>query len=100
MTVGHRRHLLSTIGPGTIFGEMSLLECLPRSATCAARSEAVVLEFASGEVEKLLAGRSELALRFLSLLTGRLVATLRRADRQLLRASGVRGRTEPEAAAH
>ena len=100
LTVGHRRHLLSTIGPGTIFGEMSLLERLPRSATCAARSDAVVLEFASAEVERLLADRSNLALRFLGLLTGRLVATLRCADRRLLRASGVRECPETEAAAH
>jgi len=93
-------HLRSTIGHGTVFGEISLLECLPRSAACAARSDVVVLEFANAEVERLLAGRSDLALRFLGLLTGRLVANLRSTGRRLLRASGVRSRAEIEAVAH
>ena len=85
VSVGCRRHVITTIGPGTVFGEMSLLEELPRSATCTARTEALVLEFGRDEVEALLAGRSDLALRFLGMLTQRLVAALRSADRRRLR---------------
>jgi CRP-like cAMP-binding protein len=42
---GRRRHVIATIAPGTVFGEMSLLEELPRSATCSARTDAMALEF-------------------------------------------------------
>ena len=96
LVVGHRRHLLSTIGPGTILGEMSLLEGLPRSATCSARTAALVLEFPRDRVEAMLSARSPLALAFLGLLTDKLVATLRAADRRRLRLSGARGRPDPE----
>jgi glycine/D-amino acid oxidase-like deaminating enzyme len=96
LVVGHRRHLLSSIGPGTLFGEMSLLEGLPRSATCSARTASQVLEFPRDRVEALLSARSPLALGFLGLLTDKLVATLRRADRRRLRLSGARGHPEAE----
>ena len=96
VTVGNRRHVITTIGPGTVFGEMSLLEELPRSATCSARTEALVLEFGRDEVETLLAGRSDLALRFLGMLTQRLVVALRSADRRRLRRARAHGRQDAE----
>jgi Cyclic nucleotide-binding domain len=96
LTVGRRRHVLRTIGPGTTFGEMSMLEGLPRSASCSARTDSLTLELGRDRVEALLAERSPLARRLLELLTRRLVAALRNADRGRLRRSGARGNLAAE----
>ena len=96
LTVGRRRHVLRTIGPGTTFGEMSMLEGLPRSASCSARTDGLALELGRDRVEALLADGSPLALRLLEMLTRRLVAALRNADRGRLRRSGARGHLDAE----
>ena len=73
---------LLTLGPGRLFGELSLLDGGPRTATCTAYEDAVVLELRSRQLEQLLAGESRLTLRLLEAVNGNVLAALRRTDRR------------------
>ena len=48
--VGGQEIVLATLGRGDFFGEMSLLESMPRDATCRAVGKAKVLAIRSGEL--------------------------------------------------
>jgi glycine/D-amino acid oxidase-like deaminating enzyme len=79
-----RRQLLATLPPGSIFGQVSLIEGMPRSATCSVRSGAVLLEIERVPCERLLESGSPLALKLLATLNEGLIAALRAADLRLL----------------
>jgi len=76
---------LATLVPGTILGQMSLLVNEPRAATCTVAEEALLLEIDRPACERLLNGRSPLALKWLSALNQDLITALRGADQRLMR---------------
>jgi hypothetical protein len=84
---GHQRRL-ARLGPGSIFGQVSLIDGEPRSATCAAHSDVVLVELEREACARLLASRSRTALKLLGVLNDGLITALRGADRRLLRLGG------------
>jgi selenocysteine lyase/cysteine desulfurase/CRP-like cAMP-binding protein len=93
---GGRTIRLMTLGPGRLFGELSLLDGGPRTATCTAYEDAVVLELRSREFEQLLDGESRLTLRLLEAVNGNLLAALRRTDRRRVEAGAAAVAAAPE----
>ena len=80
--------LLGQLPPGSIFGQVSLLDGEPRTTSCSIRRDAVLAELERQACERLLAGRAAVARKFLTVLNRGLIAALRRADRQLMRLNG------------
>ena len=77
--------LLAQLGPGSIFGQESLIGGEPRSVSCSVRRDALLTEIDAEACERLLNSRSALALKLFAALNQGLVASLRSADRQLMR---------------
>jgi CRP-like cAMP-binding protein len=90
-TRGHQQ-LLATLNPGNVFGQMSLIDRVPRSATCSVRTDAMLLEILRDPCEELLNGRSALALKFLATLNEGLILALRGADLRLMQLRGTETR--------
>jgi CRP-like cAMP-binding protein len=82
--------LLAQLGPGSIFGQSSLIDSEPRSASCSIRRDSVLAEVDAVSCERLLNNRSGLALKLLAALNQGLLAALRSADRQLMRLNAER----------
>lgn len=76
---GHRQVTLALLGPGEFFGEMALLDHLPRSAAALVDEPARVLELDEAAFEGLVTERGEVALRILRRLSHR----LRESNRQV-----------------
>ena len=70
---------LAVLGPGEFFGEMALLEGLPRSAGATVVEEAKLIELEASAFETLVRKNSEIAVRLMRRLSSR----LREADRQI-----------------
>lgn len=66
--------LLATLGPGEVFGEMSLLDDLPRSATAVAVDPVHALLIASFDFRAILREDPDIAIRLLAVLSRRLRA--------------------------
>ena len=62
----------ATLGPNESFGEMSLLDGQPRSATITARSEVLVMMVPRQKFLKLLEKEPKIAMAVLSTLCGRM----------------------------
>ncbi len=77
--------LLSQLGPGSIFGQASLVEAEPRSVSCSAHRDTVLAEIDAAACERLLDSGSPMALKLLGALNEGIVTELRAADRQLMR---------------
>src|SRR5437762_5488817 len=77
--IGESEITLAVLGPGEFFGEMALLESLPRSAGATVLEEALLIEVDQVSFETLLKKNSEVAMRLLRRLSSR----LREADRQI-----------------
>jgi glycine/D-amino acid oxidase-like deaminating enzyme/CRP-like cAMP-binding protein len=90
--VRDQAQLLAQLGPGSIFGQESLIGGEARSVSCSVRREALLAEIDAAACERLLNSRSALALKLFAALNQGLVAALRSADRQLMRLNG-----EPDA---
>jgi glycine/D-amino acid oxidase-like deaminating enzyme len=76
---------LATLDAGGVFGQMSLIDGVPRSATCSVRADAVLLEIEREPCERLLRSGSALALKFLATLNEGLISALRAADLRLMK---------------
>src|SRR4051794_36369690 len=70
---------LAVLGPGEFFGEMALLEGLPRSAGATVVEDAQLIELEAPAFETLIRKNSEIAVRLMRRLSSR----LREADRQI-----------------
>ena len=70
---------LAILGPGEFFGEMALLEGLPRSASATVAEESLLIEVEQPTFETLVRSRGEIAVRLMRRLSSR----LRAADRQI-----------------
>ena len=77
--------LIAQLGPGSIFGQMSLIEGEPRAASCSIHRHAVLAELDRTACEALLDRHSPIALKLLAALNQGLVDALRTADRRLMR---------------
>lgn len=80
-----RQRLLAELLPGSSFGEVSVIDGEPRTATCTIERDAVLAELDREECARLLRSRSGVALKLLALMNQGLVSALRGADRQLMR---------------
>ncbi len=63
---------IATLGPGSFFGEMSLLEKLARSATVVAEEPSDVIAIGEGRFLAALSAEPQLALRMMKVLSGRI----------------------------
>ncbi|HEY9855147.1 MAG TPA: Crp/Fnr family transcriptional regulator [Stenomitos sp.] len=70
-----REHILGILGPSDLFGEMSLIDGQPRSATAIAVEETSVLTIQREEFMRLLADHPGIAMKLLVVLTRRLRLT-------------------------
>jgi len=77
--VGKTEVTLANLGPGELFGEMAVLEGLPRTATAVAAEATVVVELNRQVFEEMVRENGEIALRVLRKLSGR----LREADQKI-----------------
>ena len=92
---GSRRHRLGVLGPGKVFGELSLLDRGARTATCAALDDVVLLELGADAVDAFATVAPPLFLQVLEAVIANLVAAQWRMDR----ARASRAATEPDSAA-
>jgi CRP-like cAMP-binding protein len=76
---GEVEMVLSTLGQGDFFGEMSILNNKPRSATATVSEDAQLLVIDSRTFEAMIRGNSEIALRMIKKLADR----LQEADEQI-----------------
>jgi CRP-like cAMP-binding protein len=75
---GELERTLDILQPTEIFGEMSILEDSPRSATAIAIDEVVVIELNAQNFEPLILGNPQIALRLLRLFARRIYEAKRR----------------------
>ena len=83
--LGARTVELGTLHAGSIFGEMSLLDGDPRSATCTVIQDAILAELDARTCTRLIQNERTLGLKLLSLMNESLIGALRLADLRLLR---------------
>jgi CRP/FNR family transcriptional regulator, cyclic AMP receptor protein len=70
--VGTSEIVLAFLGPGDFFGEMALLENLPRSASASVVEDARLVEVDAATFEEMIRGNSEVAVRIMRKLAARL----------------------------
>lgn len=75
MSAGDLDKVLTTLGPGEFFGEMSILTNKPRSATATCAEASKVLVIDAGTFEAMIRGNAEIALRMIKKLADRLQET-------------------------
>jgi glycine/D-amino acid oxidase-like deaminating enzyme len=68
-----QQQVLATLNAGSVFGQMSLIDGVPRSATCSVRADAVLLEIEREPCEALLRSASAIALKLLATLNEGLI---------------------------
>lgn len=78
--VGTARSRVAVLRPGQMFGQMSLVDGGPRSATCKAIGSALVYELSSRALTQLGRQSSQLAVRLLWRIARQLAVNLRNAD--------------------
>ena len=74
-SVDGRENLLAILGPGEMFGELSLFDPGPRTATATAVAETQVLALSTEQLREYLQGRPQVALTLLAALARRLRRT-------------------------
>lgn len=89
--VGGTEKSLATLEKGDFFGEMSILEELPRTATARAETAVKLIEINGSTFDKMLRSNPEIAVRMMRKLSRR----LRETDRLLHEALGSVGQTAP-----
>lgn len=77
--------LLSTLGQGEFFGEMSILNDAPRSATATCVEDCLLLVVDARTFEAMVRGSAEIAVRMIQKLAGRLAEADRQIENLLLR---------------
>ena len=77
------RECLGEIGPGSMIGQVSLIDGKPRSATVTAKSRVITLECTRDDFERLFNAGSPFAFKILEQISIHLVARVRNANMQL-----------------
>ncbi|MEX2284433.1 MAG: FAD-dependent oxidoreductase [Gemmatimonadota bacterium] len=80
--------LMAELPPGSVFGQVSVLDGKPRSTSCTVVQDATLAEVDQDSCARFLQGRSEIALKVFGLLNDGLISALRGADRQLMQLNG------------
>ena len=70
--VGERRQSLAVLPPGEFFGEMALINQVPRSATAVVRQPSRLLVIEARTFEAMIRGKTEIAVRMIKTLAARL----------------------------
>jgi selenocysteine lyase/cysteine desulfurase/CRP-like cAMP-binding protein len=78
---GPHRHRLGVLGPGKVFGELSLVDRGARAATCTALGDVVLLELGAAHVDGLAEERAALPSQTVEAIVANLVAAQHRNDR-------------------
>lgn len=82
--LGAEPRLVSIIPAGEFFGEMGLINGRPRTATARVRKDARLLELDGETFEAMVKGRSEIAIRMIKTMSGRLERTNNQVELLLL----------------
>jgi selenocysteine lyase/cysteine desulfurase len=82
---GQRRQQLAVVGPGKMFGMVSLVDRGPRRTTCTAREDAALLELPAEAFDAILLDGGRLAFRLLERIGRNLIASQRHANREVVR---------------
>ncbi len=109
---GPRRQELAVVGPGKLFGVVSLIDRGPRRTSCTARDDATVLELSDTAFDQILATGGRLAFWLLEQINRSLISSQQQANREIAAARRVtptdplhfvgvvsRSEQDPEAAA-
>ena len=75
--------IVSVMGPGSLIGEMGILDGAPRSATCTAASDVTVAVLARDDLKRLMEQQPKVAARFLMAMSTRMADRLRETTRKL-----------------
>src|SRR5437762_7091314 len=78
-----RKLVITTLGPGTIFGEMALTGLGMHDAFAEATEEALICILNRGDLEKLLISKPKIAVRLLNVMAKRLQETEGRLEQTL-----------------
>ena len=81
--------VMSIIGPGTLIGEMGVLDAAPRSATCTATSDLAVAVMSRESLLKLIQGNPAVGARLMLAISKRLSDRLREANRKIKTLGGL-----------
>ena len=83
LMVGEKETILSTLGPGDFFGDMSLFDHGPRSADVVANVDSTVLKISAPKFEELAQQSPDLAAPFLMATVKTLAARIRADNKRL-----------------
>jgi CRP-like cAMP-binding protein len=83
LMVGEKETILSTLGPGDFFGDMSLFDHGPRSADVVANVDSTVLKISAARFEELAQQSPDLAAPFLMATVKTLAARIRADNKRL-----------------
>jgi glycine/D-amino acid oxidase-like deaminating enzyme len=78
------QQLLATLEAGALFGQVSVIDDVPRMATCSARTDVILLEIEREECRRILSSQSDHAVRFLAALNEGLIEALHKSDIRLM----------------
>lgn len=81
--------VVTVLGPGSLIGEMSLIDGSPRSATCVAATDVAAGQLTKDALARLMSEQPGLAARLLLAISKRLSDNLRDANRKILTLSQV-----------
>ena len=81
--------VMSIIGPGSLIGEMGVLDAAPRSATCVATTELAVAVLSRESLLTLIKGHPAVAARLMLAISKRLSDRLREANRKIKTLGGL-----------
>ena len=88
--IGQRRQILAVLPAGEFFGEMAIVNDRPRSATATVKQRARLLVIDSGTFEAMLRRKTEIAVRLIKSLAGRLERANQQVELLLLKHSNHR----------
>ncbi len=89
MTFMEDSMVMSIIGPGSLIGEMGVLDAAPRSATCTATSDLAVAVMSRESLLKLIQGNPAVGARLMLAISKRLADRLREANRKIKTLGGL-----------
>lgn len=75
--------IVSVMGPGSLIGEMGILDGAPRSATCTASTDVTVAVLARDDLKRLMEQNPKVAARFLMAVSTSMAERLRETTRKL-----------------
>ena len=81
--------VMSIIGPGSIIGEMGVLDGAPRSATCTATTDLTAALLSRNALRNIIDGNAPVAARLMLAISKRLSDRLREANRKIKTLGGV-----------